>query len=226
MDEKPDEKKKPMKRSNSFSRRNNRGKKADDTGGGCGGLSSAAVSTTVASTVRADAAADDGYAEQAEVAAKPEFKLEEQADPVRDVVQREAQALFAAGAYDDAGEKFYYLAEAARNGGDKAQECTALQNMGTSLAFCGNVFEASRCYEAALHAATESTGPSTACKALRPSCVPHPILSTHTRPRRPTTVSSIALVCSAPPPLPLKQTAGRWSARRRSSRALYGPTVS
>ena len=43
-----------------------------------------------------------------------------------------------------------YLAEAAHNAGDVLQECTALQNMGTSLVMMSLHVEALRCYEKAL----------------------------------------------------------------------------
>ena len=98
--------------------------------------------------------------------AKPGFKLGEQADPVRDAIQAEAVALFEAGAYDDAGEKFYYLAEAAHNANDPQQECTALQNMGTSLVMMGLHFEASRCYESAIKLAIGAGSVSSQCEVL------------------------------------------------------------
>ena len=111
-----------------------------------GGSSTAAGATTTG--------APDDFAPEEAVVSKPEFKLEAQSDPLREAVQREAVTLFEAGAYDEAGEQFYYLAEAAHNAGDDAQECTALQNMGTSLVMTGNLFEASRCYDSALQKAT------------------------------------------------------------------------
>lgn len=159
--EKEKEKKAPMKRSNSFSRRGNRGKKQPDDSAVGAGASAAPGGGT--------AGPDDSYADDAQpVVAKPEFKLEEQADPVRDAIQREAVALFEKGAYDDAGEKFYYLAEAAHNAGDGAQECTALQNMGTSLVMMGSLFEASRCYESAMQLALSAGSDTARVEVLSP----------------------------------------------------------
>ena len=100
-------KKKPVKRSNSFSRRKNKGK-GDEPGGG----------------------EPDGYSGDADALQKPAFKLEEQKDPLREALQQEAAELFAQAEYDEAGEKWYYLAEAANQAGDTRQETTALQNMG------------------------------------------------------------------------------------------------
>ena len=113
-------KKKPVKRSNSFSRRKNKGK-GDEPGG-------------------ADA---DGYSGDADALQKPAFKLEEQKDPLREALQQEAADLFAQAEYDEAGEKsnpdpnpppppppnpnpnrdqagekWYYLAEAANQAGE------------------------------------------------------------------------------------------------------------
>ncbi len=87
---------------------------------------------------------------------RPDFKLEDQSDPLRTAIQKEAVELFEAQDYDNAGEKFYYLAEAAHHAGDVAQECTALQNMGTSLVMLGSLFEASRCYESAIQLAGQT----------------------------------------------------------------------
>ena len=87
-------KKKPVKRSNSFSRRKSKGK-GDEPGGG-------------------DA---DGYGGEADALQKPAFKLEEQKDPLREALQQEAADLFAQAEYDEAGEKWYYLAEAANQAG-------------------------------------------------------------------------------------------------------------
>ena len=75
-------KKKPVKRSNSFSRRKSKGK-GDEPGGG-------------------DA---DGYGGEADALQKPAFKLEEQKDPLREALQQEAADLFAQAEYDEAGEK-------------------------------------------------------------------------------------------------------------------------
>ena len=52
-----------------------------------------------------------------------------------------AADLFANAEYDEAGEKWYYLAEAANHAGDTRQETTALHNMGTSLVMMGQLFE-------------------------------------------------------------------------------------
>ena len=87
-------KKKPVKRSNSFSRRKNKGK-GDEPGG----------------------AEADGYSGDADALQKPAFKLEEQKDPLREALQQEAADLFAQAEYDEAGEKWYYLAEAANQAG-------------------------------------------------------------------------------------------------------------
>lgn len=86
-------KKKPVKRSNSFSRRKNKGK-GDEPG-----------------------ADGDGYSGDTDALQKPAFKLEEQKDPLREALQKEAADLFAQGEYDEAGEKWYYLAEAANQAG-------------------------------------------------------------------------------------------------------------
>ena len=59
-------KKKPVKRSNSFSRRKNKGK-GDEPGG----------------------AEADGYSGDADALQKPAFKLEEQKDPLREALQQE-----------------------------------------------------------------------------------------------------------------------------------------
>ena len=146
--------KKPTKRSNSFSRRANRGgkKKEEDAMPNAGGVGGGAA---VAPAAGGGAAAveDTGYVDEEVVAAKPSFKLEKQGNPLTDAIQKEAVELFEAGAYDDAGEKFYYLAEAAHQAGDRQQECTALQNMGTSMVMLGSLFEASRCYDSALRLA-------------------------------------------------------------------------
>ena len=75
-------KKKPVKRSNSFSRRKSKGK-GDEPGGG-------------------DA---DGYGGEADALQKPAFKLEKQKDPLREALQQEAADLFAQAEYDEAGEK-------------------------------------------------------------------------------------------------------------------------
>ena len=135
--------KKPTKRSNSFSRRANRGgkKKEEDAMPNVGGVGGGAA---VAPAAGGGAAAveDTGYVDEEAVAAKPSFKLEKQGNPLTDAIQKEAVELFEAGAYDDAGEKFYYLAEAAHQAGDRQQECTALQNMGTSMVMLGSLFEA------------------------------------------------------------------------------------
>ena len=140
-------------------------------------------------------AEESGYGGEEAVVAKPEFKVGAQADPVRDAIQAEAVALFEAGAYDDAGEKvrepcmqkppiaslgprpsltlsppralqFYYLAEAAHNANDPQQECTALQNMGTSLVMMGLHFEASRCYESAIKLALSAGSVGSQCEVL------------------------------------------------------------
>ena len=133
--------KKPTKRSNSFSRRANRGgkKKEEDAMPSAGGVGGGAA---VAPAAGGGAAAveDTGYVDEEVVAAKPSFKLEKQGNPLTDAIQKEAVELFEAGAYDDAGEKFYYLAEAAHQAGDRQQECTALQNMGTSMVMLGSLF--------------------------------------------------------------------------------------
>lgn len=60
-------KKKPVKRTNSFSRRKNKGK-GDESGGGDG----------------------DGYSGDSDALQKPAFKLEEQKDPLREALQQEA----------------------------------------------------------------------------------------------------------------------------------------
>ena len=60
-------KKKPVKRTNSFSRRKNKGK-GDEPGGGDG----------------------DGYSGDSDALQKPGFKLEEQKDPLREALQQEA----------------------------------------------------------------------------------------------------------------------------------------
>lgn len=137
------------------------------------------------------------------VAAKPQFKMDEQADPVRDAIQAEAVALFEAGAYDDAGEKFYYLAEAAHNAGDPKQECTALQNMGTSLVMMGMHFEASRCYESAIkvRAALVQTRRDIthACK--------QPGTPTTRAPRLHTNPPTKIIACARPRPSPLPRAA-------------------
>lgn len=126
-------KKKPVKRTNSFSRRKNKGK-GDESGGGDG----------------------DGYSGDSDALQKPAFKLEEQKDPLREALQQEAADLFANGEYDEAGEKWYYLAEAANQAGDTRQETTALHNMGTSLVMMGQLFEAARCYVRAFHLASDA----------------------------------------------------------------------
>ena len=65
--------------------------------------------------------------------AAPTIKTEEQSDPLQESLQREAEELFEAGDYDDAGEKFYFLAESYNHAGDTAREIASLQNMGVCL---------------------------------------------------------------------------------------------
>jgi len=114
------------RRSNSFTRRK---KKTEDGG-----------------------AADDSAAAEP---AKPSVKVEEQSDPLCEALQKEALELDAAEDYDAAGEKWYYLAEAAHNSGDLRREALAMQNMGTSLVNMGQLEQAFACYDRALHLAEE-----------------------------------------------------------------------
>ena len=100
---------------------------------------------------------DHAYADDSESQlSKPTCKLEEQKDPLREALQREATELFEAGDYDAAGEKFYYLAEAAHHASDRAQEATSMLNMGTSLMMLGTMLEASRCYARALELSSDA----------------------------------------------------------------------
>ncbi|KAL1512337.1 hypothetical protein AB1Y20_005599 [Prymnesium parvum] len=105
------EKKNATKRSNSFSRR----KKKDGTAGG-------------------DEPALSGGGTGAEVVlSEPSCKSEMQGDPLQESLQREAEELYQAGEFDEAGEKFYFLAESYNHAGDTAREIGALQNMGACL---------------------------------------------------------------------------------------------
>ena len=148
-------------RAQSFSRRGNKGKGKTTVGGGnttSSGIGGAAAGEKADKVEAAAVGGSSGAVDESDAyadtdkpgLAKPEFKLAGQADPLRESIQQEAVALYEAGAYDDAGERFYYLAEAARNAGDVLQECTALQNMGTSLVMMSLFLEALRCYEKAL----------------------------------------------------------------------------
>lgn len=69
------------------------------------------------------------------------------------MVAKEAVDLFEKGAYDEAGEKWWALAEHARAQGNKAQECTALHNVGTALVMMHELAEAVTCYNRALQVA-------------------------------------------------------------------------
>mmetsp|Transcript_17158 Transcript_17158/g.28747 ORF Transcript_17158/g.28747 Transcript_17158/m.28747 type:complete len:951 (+) Transcript_17158:93-2945(+) len=126
------EPKKPVRRSNSFNRRKK--KTEDSTAGGDTG---------------------QGDVEPTE-AKKPEFKEVAQADPLRESLQQDAIALYQEGRYDEAGEKWYYLAEAARNAGDGSQEAMAMLNMGTSLVNMLQYEQAFACYDRALHLAEQA----------------------------------------------------------------------
>ena len=185
----------------SFSRRGGKGKKAatagaEDTGKGIGAASAKEAEP-------AGTADEGGDAEEASVVAKPEFKLGKQTDPVLDAIQQEAVALFEAGAYDDAGEKFYYLAEAAHHANDPQQECVALQNMGTSLVMMGLHFEAARCYESAIKLAMQSGSLSNQCEVLECLIWVHTERQdcTRPRPRRPLALS-LSRCCGVVRPLP------------------------
>jgi tetratricopeptide (TPR) repeat protein len=72
------------------------------------------------------------------------------------VVAKEAVELFEKGQYDEAGEKWWALAEHARAHGNKAQECTALHNVGTALVMMHELAEAVTCYNKALQVALEA----------------------------------------------------------------------
>lgn len=72
------------------------GEKADGKGDAAGGGAAGAADETEA---YADNDSKPGLS-------KPEFKLAGQADPLRESIQQEAVALYEAGAYDDAGERF------------------------------------------------------------------------------------------------------------------------
>ena len=98
----------------SFSRRGGKGKKAvgDDTpsiGGAAGGAGTAGAAGPGASSTSGAAAEGEAYAAEDSVVQRPDFKLAGQADPLRESIQKEAVMLYEAGAYDDAGEKFYFL---------------------------------------------------------------------------------------------------------------------
>jgi len=122
---------KPVRRSNSFNRRK---KKPEE----------------------AQPGADASALEDGEQMKKPAFKTEVQADPLRESLQEEAIELFKSGNYDGAGEKWYYLAEAARNAGDLSQEAMAMQNMGTSLVNLDQLEQAFACYDRALQLAEQA----------------------------------------------------------------------
>ena len=109
--------KKNAKRSNSFSRR----KKKNAAEG-------------PATTPGANEADEPGLSGGAEsIMPEVTFKSEAQSDPLKDALQKEAEELWEVGDFDEAGEKFYYLAESYNHSGDTAQEIGALLNMGSCL---------------------------------------------------------------------------------------------
>lgn len=69
---------------------------------------------------------------------------------------KEAADLFEEGKFDEAGEKWWSLAEHAKATGNKTQECTALHNVGTSLVMMHELVDAVDFYNKALKLALET----------------------------------------------------------------------
>mmetsp|Transcript_28065 Transcript_28065/g.75591 ORF Transcript_28065/g.75591 Transcript_28065/m.75591 type:complete len:875 (-) Transcript_28065:410-3034(-) len=105
---------------------------------------------------------DDGKAGQdysEDALANPARQVAELTSPqdkLNEVVAKEAVELFDQGKYDEAGEKWWGLAEHARASGNASQECTALHNVGTALVMMHELTEAVTCYNKALQVAVDS----------------------------------------------------------------------
>ncbi|KAJ1627812.1 hypothetical protein T492DRAFT_842056 [Pavlovales sp. CCMP2436] len=104
----------------------------------------------------ADGKAEQDYSEDALSNPRSLQVIESPEDELNDVVAKEAVDLFDKGAYDEAGEKWWALAEHARANGNKAQECTALHNVGTALVMMHELAEAVTCYNKALQVALDA----------------------------------------------------------------------
>lgn len=101
----------------------------------------------------ADGKADQDYGEDALANPRSLAEITNPQDELNDVVAKEAVELFDKGQYDEAGEKWWALAEHARAHGNKPQECTALHNVGTALVMMHELAEAVTCYNKALQVA-------------------------------------------------------------------------
>jgi len=173
---KPAEEKKPMKRSNSFSRRGKGAKKTDDVKGDTGAKLATGSGGAATGTGAADATAEEDPAEA--MKAKNEFKIGEQGDPLLEQIQQQAEQYAQEGMYDEAGEEFHNLAQAYHQKGDKVRECAAWQNMALCLEYLAEgsysaeqaraiYHNALECYESALALVPEDEEGSEANAAQR-----------------------------------------------------------
>lgn len=105
---------------------------------------------------RADGKSDQDYSEDSLTNPRTLAEIVNPQDELNDVVAKEAVDLFDKGQYDEAGEKWWALAEHARATGNKSQECTALHNVGTALVMMHELTEAVTCYNKALQVALDS----------------------------------------------------------------------
>ncbi|KAG8470936.1 hypothetical protein KFE25_009357 [Diacronema lutheri] len=104
----------------------------------------------------ADGKAEADYGEDALANPRALGEITSPQDALNDVVAKEAVDLYDRGLYDEAGEKWWALAEHARAHGNASQECTALHNVGTALVMMHELAEAVTCYNKALQVALHS----------------------------------------------------------------------